>query len=57
VSAATDIAQEPCFARLVNRADFQAVRRRILARIEEERRKVPLALLAQAYPVQRKAAA
>jgi hypothetical protein len=41
----------------VNRADFQAVRRRILARIEEERRKVPLALLAQAYPVQRKAAA
>jgi len=54
---AVDIAQEPCFARLVNRADFQAVRRRILARIEEERRKVPLALLAQAYPVQRKAAA
>ncbi|HEY4070120.1 MAG TPA: TIR domain-containing protein [Sphingomicrobium sp.] len=54
---ASDIADEPCFARLVNRPDFQAVRRRILVRLEEERRKVPLALLAQAYPVQRKAAA
>lgn len=54
---AIDIAEEPCFARLVNRADFQLVRRRILARIDEERRKVPLALLAQAYPVERKAAA
>jgi len=54
---AIDIAEEPCFARLVNRADFQAVRSRILARIEEERRKVPLALLAQAYPNPIKAAA
>ena len=42
---ATDIAEEPCFARLVKRPDFQAIRARILARIEEERRKVPLALL------------
>jgi hypothetical protein len=41
----------------VNRPDFQAVRRRIFARIEEERRKVPLDLLAQAYPVPRKLAA
>jgi tetratricopeptide (TPR) repeat protein len=55
--SATDIAQEPCFAHLVNRPDFQAVRRRIFARIEEERRKVPLDLLAQAYPVPRKLAA
>jgi hypothetical protein len=35
---AVDIADEPCFAQLVNRADFQALRQRILARIEEERR-------------------
>lgn len=48
---ATDIADEPAFARLVNRPDFQAIRKRILARIEEERRKVPLNLLRQAYPV------
>jgi len=50
---ATDIADEPCFVRLVNRADFQAIRRRIFTRIEEERRKVPLQLLAQTYPVKR----
>jgi TolB-like protein/tetratricopeptide (TPR) repeat protein len=48
---AIDIADEPCFAQLVNRPDFQAIRQRIFARIEEERRKVPLNLLAQAYPV------
>ncbi|HET8750531.1 MAG TPA: TIR domain-containing protein [Sphingomicrobium sp.] len=54
---ASDIADEPCFAHLVNRADFQAIRRRILARIEQERRKVPLDLLAEAYPVRRQAAA
>jgi hypothetical protein len=35
---AADIAEEPCFARLMGRADFQAVRRRIFARYEEERR-------------------
>lgn len=35
---AVDIVDEPCFARLVNRPDFQALRKRILARIEEERR-------------------
>jgi TolB-like protein/Flp pilus assembly protein TadD len=54
---AADIAQEPCFARLVSRPDFQAIRLRILARIAEERRKVPLALLAQTYPPASKAAA
>ena len=54
---ASDIADEPCFARLVNRADFQALRKRIFARIEEERRKVPLELLAQAYPIKRQQAA
>jgi TolB-like protein len=47
---ATDIAEEPCFERLVNRPDFQAVRRRIFARIDEERAQVPLGQLAQAYP-------
>jgi TolB-like protein/Tfp pilus assembly protein PilF len=54
---AIDIAQEPTFARLANRADFQAIRRRILARIEDERRKVPLRQLAQAYGNPAKAAA
>jgi hypothetical protein len=49
--SATDIADEPCFARLVSRPDFQAVRQRIFTRIQEERRKVPLQLLAQAYSV------
>jgi TolB-like protein len=44
---AIDIADEPCFARLVNRADFQAIRKRILLRIEEERRKVSPVLLAR----------
>lgn len=47
---AIDIADEPSFAALVNRPEFRAVRSRILARIEEERRKVPLDLLAKAYP-------
>ena len=54
---AIDIADEPCFSRLVNRRDFQAIRQQILARIEEERRKVPLDLLRQAYPRPMKAAA
>ena len=54
---ATDIADEPCFAHLVSRADFQAIRHRIFARIVEERRKVPTNLLAQAYPVRRQLAA
>jgi hypothetical protein len=54
---AVDIAEEPCFARLVKRADFQALRQRILGQIEAERRKVPLVLLAQAYPVPTRAAA
>jgi len=54
---AVDIAREPCFAALVNRPDFQAVRRYIFARIAEERKKVPLTQLAQAYPIATKAAA
>jgi hypothetical protein len=52
-----DIADEPAFAALLNRPDFQALRHRIFARIDEERRKVPLNLLASAYPVPAKAAA
>jgi len=44
---ASDIADEPCFARLVNRPDFQAIRKRTLARIDEERRKVNPMLLAR----------
>jgi TolB-like protein len=54
---AIDIAQEPCFAHLANRADFQAIRRRIFARLAEERGKVPQPLLAQIYPVRSKASA
>jgi len=52
-----DLDDEPFYVRLVNQPEFQAIRQRILARIEEERRKVPLALLAQAYPMKSKAAA
>lgn len=48
----SDIANEPCFARLVNRPDFQEIRQRILARVQEERRKVPLALLQRTYSVE-----
>ena len=48
---ATDISDEPCFANLTTRPEFLAVRQRIFARIEEERRKVPPKLLALAYPV------
>ena len=47
---AIDIADEPCFAGLLNRPDFGAVRQKILDRMEQERRKVPLDLLAKAYP-------
>jgi TolB-like protein len=54
---AIDIAEEPCFARLVNRPDFQAIRRRVFARVDAERRKVPQALLAQAFPIRSKMAA
>jgi hypothetical protein len=35
---ATDIADEPCFAHVVNRPEFQAIRSPILALIEEARR-------------------
>lgn len=48
---AIDIADEPAFSRLVKRPDFQALRQRILVRIEEERRKVPLDMLHRAYPL------
>ena len=54
---AIDIADEPCFAGLLNRPDFGAVRRKILDRMEQERQKVPLDLLAKAYPPSAKAAA
>jgi hypothetical protein len=57
IAFARDIAQEPSFASLVKRPDFQAVRQLIFAKVAEERRKVPLALLAQAYPTATKAAA
>ena len=36
---AWDIAEEPAYARLVNRTDFQALRRQILARQADERRR------------------
>jgi TolB-like protein/Flp pilus assembly protein TadD len=54
---AVDIADEPCFARLIKLPEFQAVRQHLLQRIEEERRKVPAAMVAQAYPVKRALAA
>jgi tetratricopeptide (TPR) repeat protein len=41
-----DIAEEPCFAGLVKRTDFQAVRQRILTRLAEEGRKISPAMLA-----------
>jgi hypothetical protein len=34
----------------VNRPDFQTIRKRILARVDEERQRVPLNLLRRAYP-------
>jgi serine/threonine-protein kinase len=37
-TTAIDIAEEPCFAQLVKRADFQRFRKRILDRIAAERR-------------------
>lgn len=55
--AATDIAQEPYFARLANRTDFQAIRSTIFRRIEQERAKIPLDLLERTYPPPMKAAA
>ena len=42
-----DIADEPAFAHLRNRPDFQGLRRGILARLDNERRKVDVALLAR----------
>ena len=43
-----DIAEEPCFSRLTNRPDFQQLRARVLNRIQQERRQVTPAMLAQA---------
>ena len=43
-----DIAEEPCFARLTNRPDFQTLRARILKRIASERRQITPAMLARA---------
>jgi TolB-like protein/DNA-binding winged helix-turn-helix (wHTH) protein/Flp pilus assembly protein TadD len=37
---AADIAEEPCFAALIGRPQFQALRRQILDRLEAERRKL-----------------
>jgi hypothetical protein len=45
---AIDIADEPAFASLVKRADFQAIRRQIMAHIEDERRPITPAMLASA---------
>jgi tetratricopeptide (TPR) repeat protein len=43
---ASDIAAEPCFARLVKRPDFQAIRQRIINHIAQERRQITPAMLA-----------
>jgi hypothetical protein len=45
---AIDIAEEPAFANLVKRSDFQAIRRRIIAHIEDQRRQITPAMLAEA---------
>jgi tetratricopeptide (TPR) repeat protein len=45
---AVDIADEPSFANLSRRADFQAIRRQVLAHVEDERRQVTPAMLASA---------
>jgi serine/threonine-protein kinase len=45
---ARDIAEEPSFARLTNRADFQAVRRDILNRIANQRRQITFEMLSRA---------
>jgi TolB-like protein len=47
----SDIANEPSFAKLVHRRDFQQIRQQILSRIQVERRKVPIELLQRTYPV------
>jgi TolB-like protein/Tfp pilus assembly protein PilF len=48
IKFAIDIAEEPAFAILLNRSDFQAVRRRIIAHIEDQRRQITPAMLAEA---------
>jgi TolB-like protein len=55
--SAIDIADEPAFARLAGRPQFQALRQKLIARIAEERAKVPAQLLARAFPVQARMAA
>jgi hypothetical protein len=41
----------------VSRPDFQTARKAVLGRLSAERRKVPLAALAEAYPIGKKVAA
>jgi hypothetical protein len=45
---AVDIADEPSFANLVKRADFQTLRREVIAHIDNERRQITPAMLASA---------
>src|SRR5262249_10265350 len=52
-----DVSHNPCFLPYVNRADFQGVRQRILARIAEERRKITPIMLANSGLAPKKLAA
>jgi TolB-like protein len=45
---ASDIAEQPCFARLRTRADFQAIRMQILNHLEQQRRQITPRMLAAA---------
>lgn len=45
---AIDMAEEPCFAPLLNRPDFQAIRNHVLSHLEEQRRQITPAMLAAA---------
>lgn len=51
-----DIADEPCFARLTKRPDFQQLRVRILDRIQQERRQITPAMLGEAGLISKMAA-
>jgi TolB-like protein/Flp pilus assembly protein TadD len=53
---AIDIADEPSFAKLLSRPDFQAIRRQIIAHMEQERRQITPAMLANAGLALKKAA-
>ncbi|HEX4799684.1 MAG TPA: TIR domain-containing protein [Sphingomicrobium sp.] len=52
----TDLAEEPCFARLSSRPDFQAIRQYVLHHIAEQRRQITPAMLANAGLALKKAA-